>query len=1318
MKLSFSAPNAVFVAIAFISLNLPVHAQPTARTIRLSPASPNGPFQIMEAQLQGRTIMSPDGTVVISGQAASAGEAVNTAATNPARAKQRKAILGKLTFDRRPSSILKAWSTPPESEKDKKDEEQKTDKKNSETEEKKADPTKGDEPEEDSKEEKKPLTDEEKKAKEAADKAAQVAKEAAEKAKAEAEELAAETKQLQADVETLKRNVTLANWSEVGTFMATLDEDEQKALYVKLLQSLVAGPPTQPKTRSGQIIGERNVIRASDVMALGELCPTENLEDTHIPSLAQLANLCQVEGQAEYIFLDTLKEHVAKAAEGQKIDKRSAARILFSANRIEQAKSFLPTVADANKEGDLEALSILTDVFLRLYQKESEKPLLEESWHAAQFLLSAEKADDKQKQKAMKRSVQLVPMLKKELGQQWLTDSFTSEPQQGMEILAGIGGASAQSMKEQLRNPSERVATLRLQQTAVKALLEKAPENAESWGAMLHLMAGNWLREASYSRRYDSTSSRGPSMTRDMYGNYFWSGTSRSSSPPTGMPQPISSGEVLDVMPGEEWMEYLEPGYRSQFSIETARLHLRVKEEEDAFPYIETLAKTHKDEATELVKEFLDVWASNHNPNTQSQRTSIYMFSYGYNQRASGIPLTRSRQVRNLDELSGWVKRIRQLPLEDIEDSWISAAFTQVHSSAEVYKLGDMERVFGSTKNMKAETLAALLQTMRANLASVWRKPETQQQGKTNRKQPEIETEVVQGYKSAKLLLTKAIENHPDSWQLQLAKAAIMHDENDYQAELSNSSNFATTRKSALAQFQKAFELYMAEVPTLKETEYSVQPLHFWFYATLGASDLNQVTQDKLPVLSQIPLIKTALGQLPADSQDKHLSMFANDLFTRMSRVNPGVKFRYVREGLNIVGDHEQAKEAQKVFEYYNDLVTEIKLETVLDGDPAVGHEQPFGVYVNLKHTKAIERESGGFAKYLQNQNQGNAYFYNYGRPTENYRDKFEQVVRDALDEHFEVMSVTFQPEDVSSRATQQEGWRSTSYAYILLKARGPEIDRIAPVKLDLDFMDTTGYAVLPVESQALMVDCTTTTPDLRPFDKLAVTQTLDERQAKDKKLVLEVKAAGQGLMPELDELLDLKFADFEVDEIEDNGISVSRFDPESNSPVVVSDRLWTVSLKDKNSTAKEERAFTFASAKVPVTEEIWQQYDDADLVMVEQAITLKEKYDEPDRTAQIAAIGIGAFLLIAGFIAWIFLRKPKQAEVISQRFEVPDNATPFNVLSLLKNIERNNGLSVESKQELATSISRIERHFFAEAKEETVPDLQELAQSWVRKAR
>ena len=264
--------------------------------------------------------------------------------------------------------------------------------------------------------------------------------------------------------------------------------------------------------------------------------------------------------------------------------------------------------------------------------------------------------------------------------------------------------------------------------------------------------------------------------------------------------------------------------------------------------------------------------------------------------------------------------------------------------------------------------------------------------------------------------------------------------------------------------FQRACELYAETLDERELDEESTEPYEQWFYAALGACDLAAIESEMQLATDQIPLIKQAIDSLAGEAAERHRTKFASTLFTRMSNANPAIKFRYVRAGLEIVGDHELAREAREVFEYYRDLVTEIELQVRIDGSDQVGHEEPFGVYVDLHHTREIERESGGFAKYLTNQN-NQGFSWNYGRPLENYRDKFEDGAREALQEHFEVISATFNHPDTTSKAAAQYGWRTTPYAYLLIKPRGPEVDRIPSLHLDLDFLDTTGYVVLPVES-------------------------------------------------------------------------------------------------------------------------------------------------------------------------------------------------------------------------------------------------------------
>ncbi|HUR26573.1 MAG TPA: hypothetical protein VM509_00185, partial [Planctomycetota bacterium] len=457
-------------------------------------------------------------------------------------------------------------------------------------------------------------------------------------------------------------------------------------------------------------------------------------------------------------------------------------------------------------------------------------------------------------------------------------------------------------------------------------------------------------------------------------------------------------------------------------------------------------------------------------------------------------------------------------------------------------------------------------------------------------------------------------------------------------------------------------------------------------------------------------LIEDTLTSLPGEASERHVGMFAASLFTRMSNVGPAIKFRYVREGLNIVGDHKLAHEARQVFDYYKDLVTEIQLRATLDGSDRVGHTAPFGMKIDIRHTREIERESGGFGKYLQNQNSQN-FGYNYGRPLEDYRDKFEETLRSALAEHFDILSVTFNEPSARSKAEPEYGWRVTPYAYALLKPRSEAVDRIPPLRLDLDFLDTTGYAVLPVESPALPIDATEKNVESRPFEKLALTQTLDERQAKAGKLILEIKATAVGLVPDLASTLDLAPEGFDVASSDDHGVSVVKFDEEGGG--VDSERTWTITMHAKQG-APPASSFTFGKPRGETAANEHFRFVDADLASVAETISLERQYAKPDR-AWMWWLPAG-FLAIAGaVIGWMRMQRPKLAA--EARFKVPEAVNPFTVLGLLRSIQSNNGLAEEQHRELSLEIQTLEQHYFGEA-QPTSPDLNRIAQHWVGRAR
>jgi hypothetical protein len=449
------------------------------------------------------------------------------------------------------------------------------------------------------------------------------------------------------------------------------------------------------------------------------------------------------------------------------------------------------------------------------------------------------------------------------------------------------------------------------------------------------------------------------------------------------------------------------------------------------------------------------------------------------------------------------------------------------------------------------------------------------------------------------------------------------------------------------------------------------------------------------------------------------MDRFANELFTRLSGAKPHVKHNYLKLGFEIVGENPRASEAKKVFDYYKDLVREIKLETKVDGPANVGHGKPFGLFVNLVHTRDIERESGGFSRYLQNQNSSGYYYYNYGRPTADYKDRFEQMAKEAFKEHFEVLSITFQDEKVSSRAIpDQFAWRFTPYAYVLLKPRSEAVDAIPPLRLDLDFLDTSGYAVLPVESPKLAINCKGK-PDPRPLEKLAVTQTLDERQANKGILLLEVKAVGVGLIPELADLCDFAPAGFEVTKTEDLGVAVKKFEEDSDKNAVVTERVWTLTLKGQEGQAELPKSFTFATVKLPTKEKdglLYQRYNDADLAAVEQTVSLEQQYGtEGSNWKWYLAAGLAVVIGLGGVLAYLLTRSRKTEEA---GIALPANLNAFTVLQLLQGLRDGGKLTPPQRQELDQAIAGIERYYFsAERNGDPAPDLRGIATRWAATA-
>ena len=1166
-------------------------------------------------------------------------------------------------------------------------------------------------------------------------------------------------------LKTVQQHFALGNWDELKSFMDMLPEANAKTFHGKIVAAMSAA--SAKKLPSNNFGGNKADQRAyqkpfmtfDDAIAIAKLSPT-TIEKKGIAKYSGLFNETIGQGNTVQDLLAILRKESAKAeeelvefeaAEKAKksakendtddgndtngvtkqvakketrkpikpfFTKRNCALLLISAGKPIESGEFLPELETAKTENDHEALNLLSVHYLSLYARDEETAMLEKAWHVTQAILASEKVDKEERKQALTRTVQLTTKVRDELGQKWLDDTFSQDSSHGIELVASVGSDVATSMIKNPKQPELRLKQLELQTNVVNQLLKRANKDGEglddNWQQSLELMAANWLREADAAYHLGDSSSLRPSMRRDSYGNmYYYDDYYSRQRQQMQRLTAINISDLLENKPSEEWMEYVNPTLRPRFDMILAQLYLKVQEEDLAFPYLERLAKPYPKQTEALVEEFLRVWTTNHDPNAGSRRTNSYMYMYGYESRAESIPLTRSKQQRNLEELSELIPKLQKLQEKKLDQELIASAFYACHSTAEVYKIEELEKVFGSFDGMDPEVVMSLAQRMRANLAKLWRDATVQKKQKTKRTKIEIQEEVLRGYTVAQQVIQRAVEANPEAWTLMVANASLKHDELDYRADLSKSAEYSANRKAALEMFKTAAETYVAGIDKLEEKDYSVDAFTTWFYAGMGACDLGLIDERKINAPKEPGKIKMVLDTLPEKARDWHIGRFANLLFNRMSAAKAHIKHRYLKGGFEITGDHEQAAEAKQVFDYYLDLVSEIKLVTEIDGDDRVGTDQPFGVFVNLKHTKEIERESGGFGRYLQNQNQGRS--YNYGRPTNDYRDKFEEHVRQTFTEQFEILSVTFHKPEVKSVPDAKAGWRITPYAYLLLKSKAPSVDKIPPVKLDLDFLDTSGYAILPIESPALPIECGEFTD--RPVEEVRLTQILDERQSEDGKLILEVKATGQGLMPAMDKVVDVDDSKFEVTEVEDQGVNVSRFDDEADGNVVVSERSWMVHLAAKSGQTELPKNFAFPKPAENVVENVYQRYVDADLETVEAEIALEEKYGEVSYAKQIyAALGIAGLFLV-GFALFWMLSRPKPNDRRKQ-MELAENASPFAVISMLQNLHRNNGLSSRQKTDLGKSINRLEDYYFggqSNGRRGREPDLKAVVRKWSR---
>lgn len=1138
------------------------------------------------------------------------------------------------------------------------------------------------------------------------------------------------------EVQQFELDVVLANWTAVGDFLKRLPGDHGTQVYRHLLRELPGAsqpgrnragrPPGMPDMpqQQGPMLPTTPTLVMSDVLELMRVAPHE-LAPEDLGQLGQLLTVLANRGDAIGEFVQALERGVGGVGGADPASRRRAAELLIAAGRLEEAGQFLPSLEAAKAGPDFKTLELLARQALGRGRQPGRSDSLVRAWEINQFILAAREATATNREPALKRTFELMPLVKTELGSNWLRSSFAASPAEGLAILSAIAGQTAEAGTT--RMPDRRLAALTLQRQAVAAFLAAADPDQPEWRSALQLLALNWLHEAEYAKdRFVPPRNYGPQY--DQFGNMIGY-----NQPPQMMMNqgnqvpPLNVADMLTCAPGPDWIARVDPALQPAIHGVISELALKADKADDALAHIIVLAKSEPKQAVALANQFVRAWGEQRNPMRQ-QQNQMMMQRYGqygpvyygpgspYGNRPAGIALTRALQQRNLRQFADILRQLEAASLTGLDERDLVSAFTQCHSQAEVFRREDIELAFGPFGAIGSGVLSELLQQMRMRLASQWRQPGIQQAAQTKRNDAQIEAEVLRGYEVVTAMTDEALGRDAGNWRLNLVRAAALFDLAEFRyGKQVDLAIYVGKREEAFDGFAKAAKLYAAAVPGLEEIAQSTQVFDYWFNANLGASDLSYVTRQQEPETSQLMRIREAIQSLPGTAAGRHLSQFAGALANAAGGLQPQLKSRYLRAGLCIAGDHPAAEPAREMVRYYDDLLNEVEFVVRVDGDATVGHGQPFGVFVSLLHSADLEREAGGFARYLRDPKAMNYYYNPMAGQQRTFLDEFNDQARAKLVDNFDVKVITFLDEKVQSRGGGRPGWRETPLAYFLLQSKDASADRIPPLRMDLDFMDQRGAVVLPVESSLVLIDSRPERVAERPLADLELTQVLDERELADGWLTLEIKATGKGLVPELGSLLRTNWPGLALAELSDNGVSIARVDTEGEQLAPVSERNWLLKLKLAES-AKTGMTFRFAESLRADAKQVFKRYADADLVEVQPEIALAGLPIKPRPLWQQLAVAVGLAALLGGLFWW--LRRRATVRVVEvPRYTLPETLTPFNVIALLRQLQTDPARqwSAAESAELGGTIRELEAHYFSHQRNgHPEPDLADIGRRWI----
>ncbi len=1081
------------------------------------------------------------------------------------------------------------------------------------------------------------------------------------------------------EVELLQHWVQAGKWAEIHKFLKTFEPERARRIHDK-----ITGDLSYRKTETA--------LSLQDFVSLTDSAPTR-YDGRFVPRIAVLLQIAMQETESQSELVRVMKKGTVWFGDDTEDRRKYTAEVLAYAKLYAAAAQFGATDSELRAAGSRDA-----------DEREAGKPGNSEAgFDDLLAQLNSKEHADKQEWllESIYRKLADAPpdALDRMLAK-------VAKNAQAFTVCAMLGRESAACSMEE--NFDARTKALSLQAKAIRTI-PIAQLSESRWDALVSLMEVNWLKDARISLERFPTWIKYDDNRRDKYAHVLFE-------------------DLLDSIPAPDGRTMA-----ARLRVPASRIILATERISRVVPHLSALMKTDETIAVELANLYIQRWAELHDPNLSEELLKQYQMD------AQSVVLTRAEQEASLEKLGKALQSLDPELRKVLETEQLARAFDHCHSEAEIHTYAHVEKVFGPIGGIAEDLVYALAMQMRKKLSGQWRGLEVQEDAATKRSPEEVMALVKTGYAEAARLVSEWLEAHPGNWKLETMAGALHADRGEfaYYKNLAKEDGnerfkeYLEHSAKSLEHFRKGAAAYAKIVGDLTIEEYELAPFEAWFHGLLGITGPEDVNLRKGVTEQSLEELRDALAALPGKAAGIHLKDFSSMVAKNLSerRIAPEMKYRYLSSAVKVTGNQPTIYAAADKIQYYDSLLSEVRLQTRVDGSASIRPGQDFGLFVSLAHTTEIARESGGFSNYLKNhvrrQVRGNTVT---DKPM--YRDRLEEALRVGLGNFFEVLSVKFAYPDVQPRDLPgRKGWQETPLAYVLLKTDNLTVDRIPSLEMELDFFDRSGKVVLPVPSNPVQIEVKEDAGESRPATDLAISQIVDARALSDGELKVDVSVTAKGLVPSLDSLLDLENFAIPVESIDDRAtVQLTKLITDEEEPYVTTERSWTLHLDTAPMLkgASGKITFDFPAALSGDTKMGYFRYDDMDPVEASANLTLLEGGEVEDIATRDNTPWIVASLIIilaAGAGYYLYSRKQgTQEDGIPPLFHPPGEYTPFSVLALLNRIQCSQDvrLSTDLSAQLQTEIHNLEQQAFSPNSKngEWEPnDLRHLTNRWLENA-